>query len=121
MTRKEVLLRQLRELEEEEREQKEQEVPGPTRVTLTRTELAEYLRVDPSTIAAHHLPEKIPHMKIGKRQIYRLDIVDWYMTQAAYQSITDPALKEEFKREFITKPQGGTDEGPRVVRHQRTL
>ena len=100
MNKKALLLQQLRELEEEERKQQESPSP-PVKPTLSRQELAAYLEIDLSTLQKHGLQEKIPHLKVGNRRIYRRDVVDWYMLRNTMESITDPRLAEEYRKAFL--------------------
>lgn len=100
MNKKALLLQQLRELEEEERKQKESP-PPPVKPTLSRQELAEYLEIDLSTLQKHGLQEKIPHLKVGNRRIYRRDVVDWYMLRHTMDTISDPRIAEDFRKAFL--------------------
>lgn len=96
MTKQEALLKLL-----EEDDQPEQPV---RRDTMTREELAEYLKINLSTLKAHELQKKIPHMRIGRNYVFRKDVVDWYMLRETEKTIKDEHVAQEFKKTFL----GGT-------------
>lgn len=63
---------------------------------LDRESLVEYLGITISQYYSQRLWEKIPNTKLGKTQIYKCKVVDWYMMQNSGEDIKDDQIHSRY-------------------------